>query len=218
MWEEDSPRQGLLTPYLLLKTMLYDPLRRLNAQTLYASFTIDTEKHHDFFVVTVSRLCYYCGMSVQTFFLYFVHDIIKVHKDAESAVAYLAILAQLSGTFTTYPIGLISDRLGGRRKPFVYLACFILGGLTLSMVFATTMHQMIIISLIMGSANGIYLTMDTSLAVDTLPKEHEEGGGGNAQLLGSEYSRLFEMARQFPCGRRMFLCTHFFHDSLVLFF
>ena len=181
-------RHIIITPWILIKTLLYDPFRRVDGRTILGSYTINTVKHHDFFVVTVSRLCYYCGISVQTFFLYFIHDIIKV-SDAEGAVAYLAIIGQISGSFTCYPVGVISDKFcGGRRKPFVYAACGILGVLTFSMIFTTTMGQMIVLYLILGVANGIYLTMETSLAVDTLPKEYEEGAsGGNAQLLGSTY-------------------------------
>jgi MFS family permease len=183
-----GPRRGILTPWLLMRTMLYDPIRELDATTLFTAYSIDRTKYHDFFVVTVSRLCYYCGISVQTFFLYFVHDIIHVKDDPEGAVAYLAILSQISGAFICYPIGVASDRFfGGRRKPFVYLACAMLGGLTVIMIFATTMHQMKILCLILGAANGIYLTMETSLAVDTLPVDYDDGpSGGNAQLLGSE--------------------------------
>lgn len=183
-----GPRRGILTPWLLLRTMLYDPIRDLDSQTLFTAYSIDRTKYHDFYVVTVSRLWYYCGISVQTFFLYFLHDIIHVKDDPESAVAYLAILAQISGSFICYPIGVASDQLfGGRRKPFVYLACAILGGLTVTMIFATTMHHMEILCSILGAANGIYLTMETSMAVDTLPVDYDDGpSGGNAQLLGSE--------------------------------
>jgi MFS family permease len=181
-------RQIVLTPTLIMKSILVDPLRKLDRQTLLSSYTIDIEKHHDFFIVTVSRLFYYCGMSVQVFFLYFLKDILAV-DNPERAVASLAILGQISGAITCYPVGLISDRLlGGRRKPFVYLACITLSTVTLSLIFVTNLDEMAILSLILGAANGIYLTMDTSLAVDTLPKdlseEDDEDGNGSAQLLG----------------------------------
>lgn len=179
-------RKIILGPWLMFKTMLYDPIIRINCQALMAIYTIDIDKHHDFFVVTCSRLAYYCGISVQTFFLYFLHDIIKVQDDPESAVAYLAVIGQISGSIICYPIGLASDRLfGGKRKPFVYLSCVLLASVMFSMIFSRSMDQMTVLCLISGAANGIYLTMDTSLAVDTLPDDYEDGpSGGNAQLLG----------------------------------
>lgn len=143
--------------------------------------TFLSRRYHDFYVVTISRLFYYCGMSVQTFFLYFVHDILHVESNPEAAVATLAILGQCTGAFTCYPVGFISDRFGGRRKPFVYVACALLASATLSISVITTFHQMVVISLILGAANGMYLTMDTSLAVDTLPENDDTE---SAQLLG----------------------------------
>lgn len=190
--ERRSKRRIILGPIILLKTMLYDPVRRLNRTSLAATYSIDIDRHHDFFVVTVSRLCYYCGGSVQAFFLYFLHDIIRVQDDAESGVAYLAVLGQISGALICYPVGFSSDHIfGGRRKPFVYVACAILGAVTFAMMFAGTMHDMVILCLIFGAGNGIYLTMETSLAVDTLPEHYEDGpNGGHAQLLGSKFLRM----------------------------
>lgn len=151
-------RRLILGPFVLLRTMTYDPVIRLDAGALLATYTIDVRQHHDFFVVTISRLCYYCGSSVQTFFLYFLHDIVNVKDDPESAVAELAVMSQIAGALICYPVGWISDRYcGGRRKPFVYVACTLLGSVTLSMIYARTMHQMTILCFILGAANGMFL-------------------------------------------------------------
>ena len=162
----------VLTPTQLLQSLL-EPLHRLSWTTLLRSYTIDIDQHYDFFMVTVSRLFYYCGMSVQTFFLYFCHDILRVRSDPQQVVATLAILGQASAAFTCYPVGIWSDRvLRGRRKPFVYAACVVLSMTTLAMVHATTVSDMVVLCCILGAANGVYLTMETSLAVDTLPSHH----------------------------------------------
>eukprot|EP00532_Pseudo-nitzschia_australis_P011175 CAMPEP_0168236190 /NCGR_PEP_ID=MMETSP0140_2-20121125/19380_1 /TAXON_ID=44445 /ORGANISM="Pseudo-nitzschia australis, Strain 10249 10 AB" /LENGTH=583 /DNA_ID=CAMNT_0008169459 /DNA_START=284 /DNA_END=2036 /DNA_ORIENTATION=+ len=179
-------RQLILGPFVLLKNMLYDPIMLMDKKTLTATYTIDIVENHDFFIVTVSRLFYYCGASVQTFFLYFVHDIIEVRDDPEAAVATLAVVGQVAGALVCYPVGWISDQFcGGRRKPFVYTACTLLGGITLAMMFAETMDTMTTLCFCFGAANGAYLTMETSLAIDALPTEYDDGpSGGNAQLLG----------------------------------
>lgn len=179
-------RRLILGPFVLLKTMLYDPLLLLDKKTLIATYSINIEENHDFFIVTVSRLFYYCGSSVQTFFLYFLHDIIGITDDPETAVAGLAVVTQMSGALVCYPVGWLSDQFfGGQRKPFVYIACSLLGGVTSAMVFARTMETMTMLCFCFGAANGAYLTMETSLAIDTLPKGYDHGSsGGNAQLLG----------------------------------
>lgn len=179
-------RRLILGPFVLLKNMLYDPLVLLDRKTLIATYTINIAENHDFFIVTVSRLFYYCGSSVQTFFLYFLHDIIGVTDNPESAVATLAVITQMSGALVCFPVGWISDKFcGGRRKPFVYIACTLLGGITSAMIFAETMDTMTTLCFCFGAANGAYLTMETSLAIDTLPKDYDDGpAGGNAQLLG----------------------------------
>lgn len=146
------------------------PIREMSTYSLLQSYHIDINQHHDFFVVTVSRLFYYTGSSVQTFFLYFLHDCIRVRDNPEAAVARLAMLGQLSGAFVCYPMGIISDRCcSGRRRPFVYVACVLFAATMVTMIFARSMEDMIILSLVLGVANGIYLTMETSMAVDTLP-------------------------------------------------
>ena len=148
-------RRLILGPFVLLKTMLYDPLLLLDRKTLIATYTINIEENHDFFVVTVSRLFYYCGSSVQTFFLYFLHDIIGVTDDPESAVAELAVVTQISGAIICFPVGWVSDRYcEGKRKPFVYIACTLLGGITSAMIFAKTMNIMTILCFCFGAANG----------------------------------------------------------------
>jgi hypothetical protein len=181
----------VVTPTLIVKSLFY-PLHKLSWLAIAQSYSIDVKEHYNFFIVTLSRLFYYCGMSVQTFFLYFVHDIIGIRSNPEAAVATLAIIGQCSGGLFTFPVGIISDRfLNGRRTPFVYVACGILGTATLSIIFATTFQHMVIACTILGAANGVYLCMETSLAVDTLPGNSDiDGECGSAQLLGIWVSSL----------------------------
>jgi MFS family permease len=83
-------------------------------------------------------------------------------------------------------VGIASDKyFNSCRKPFVYFACAVLAGATVGTIFLRDMDQMVIACCLLGGANGIYLTMDTSLAVDTLPSEQvDANGSGHAQLLG----------------------------------
>ncbi|KAL7579170.1 hypothetical protein ACA910_011343 [Epithemia clementina (nom. ined.)] len=173
----------VMTPTMILKSMLVDTVATLDWAAVLECYTIDVERYPDFSVVTLSRLFYYSGMSIQTFFLYYVHDVLHVTKNPQGVVAGLAIIGQCSAALTCYPVGVLSDRyMQGERRPLVYLACVMLSAVSLSLIWIQTLEQMMVAVLLLGSANGIYLTMDTSLAVDTLPKgKHLED---SAQLLG----------------------------------
>jgi len=171
--------------------LLYEPLLEKTQSEILSAFWIDISQHRDFFVVTISRFFYYMGISTQTFFLYFIHDELahsQQSSNPEAAVALLAIIGQTAGAITCYPVGIISDQyFDSRRKPFVYLACICLGLGNLALVLCTDWAHMMMVVFLLGAANGIYLTMDTSLAVDTLDVD-DDGSTGNsnihAQLLG----------------------------------
>jgi hypothetical protein len=52
-----------LAPWKLFRTMLYDPLCSLDSKSFQAAYEIDIAQNYNFFLVTVSRLFYYCGVS-----------------------------------------------------------------------------------------------------------------------------------------------------------
>jgi len=156
---------------------------------IHDAYRLDPEVHHDFFVVTVSRGFYYMGVSVQTFLMYFLHDIIHDVTDPQEAVALISVIGFASGACTAFPVGYLSDRLGNGRKPYVYASCVLLAGGTLALLACQRFHQVLILSAIVGCANGAYLAMDTSLAVDTLPNKNDAakflGIWGVAGFVGS---------------------------------
>jgi uncharacterized membrane protein YGL010W len=161
-------------------SLLYEPLLNKSKKEILAAFWIDVSQHRDFFIVTMSRFFYYMGISSQTFFLYFIHDMLQRTKgtsNPEATVALLAVLGQMAGALTCYPVGIISDQyFHSRRKPFVYMACILLGLGNLSLLLCSELKQMILTVSMLGAANGIYLAMDTSLAIDTLDEEDEIDG------------------------------------------
>lgn len=162
---------GLLSLGIIpaLYSMIYRPLSKMAWAEIRHAYWVDPKEHHDFFVVTLSRLFYYLGLSAQCFFLYFVHDVIHERENPEAAASGLAMITTAAGALTCYPVGIISDRyFEGRRKPFVYGACAVLAFSNIALLWCTTIRQMAIVCSTLGSANGVYLTMDTSLAVDTL--------------------------------------------------
>ena len=179
----------------LISLLLIEPLQEKTKNDMIAAYWIDISHHRDFFYVTISRFFYYMGISSQTFFLYFIHDEIQ-HKNIETpkaTVALLAIVGQCAGAFTCLPIGIVSDKyFGGQRKIFVYISCMFLAMGNVLLLFCKQLVHMILVCVLLGAANGIYLTMDTSLAVDTLDSDKDEAqdidsdgpNEGAAQLLG----------------------------------
>lgn len=157
------------------------------------SFWISPSEHHDFFYVTISRTFYYMGISVQAFFLYYLRDVIHV-ADPEGGVSLLAVLGQGFGAIMTVPVGILSDYMGNGRKPYVFTSCFILSVSNFMLLFSREFHQVMIIASVAGMANGAYLTMDTSLAMDTLPNSGESarllGVWGVAMFVGSSIGPL----------------------------
>lgn len=137
-----------------------------------SSYYIDPRQHSEFALVFWSRTFYYVGVSLQTFFKYYLADVVGI-KAAESATVQIAILGQLCAALTAIPSGLLSDHLGKVRKPFVYGACLILACGNIGYCFARVEREVFVIGGILGAANGVYLAMDAALALDTLPSGDE---------------------------------------------
>lgn len=119
---------------------------------------------------------------------YYLRDIIKV-SDPEGSMAILAVVGQAFGAIATVPIGMISDYCGKQRKPYVFASCAILSITNFSLLYTRSFRSVMIIASIAGIANGAYLTMDTTLAMDTLPNSDESarmlGVWGVAMFIGS---------------------------------
>lgn len=147
-------------------------IARIQWTQLKQAYWVSPTDHPDFFWVTVSRTLYYMGISAQTFFMYFLRDIVQV-DNAEQAVTILSAVAQVCAAFTAYPVGLWSDKLGQGRKKFIYVSCALLAIGNLSFIFCRRLMPVIIISGIVGCGNGAYLAMDSALAVDCIPNKAE---------------------------------------------
>lgn len=146
---------------------------RITWKDLLLAYWIDPYEHRDFSFVFWSRTFYYMGISVQVFFKYFVRDIIG-SEDPEAVVCKLALVSQAAAAITAVPCGLMSDRIGGHRKRFVYGACVVMAaGYIVTILFVHTEFQFLVVCGFVGAANGVYLAMDQAIAVDTLPNEAE---------------------------------------------
>jgi len=146
--------------------------RTITCRDVIEAYYIDPREHMDFSLVFWSRTLYYVGASVQTFFKFYLKDVIGI-EDAEAAIVKTAVIGQMFAAVTAIPTGLISDRVGNLRKPLIYFACAVLSAGNIANCMAKDEMQIYAIASLLGSANGIYLAMDAALALDTLPNGEE---------------------------------------------
>lgn len=238
--EDENSSGSSLSKLFYVWKQAFIKIFALRGKELCAAYSVSRERHGDFFYVTVSRTLYYMGISVQSFFLYYIHDILRDHsalarESPQTLVSALAIVVQVAGVFLCYPAGYISDKcLSGRRKPLIYVFCGMLSAGTIALIFVRYVSQLYAIAIIWGLANGGYLTMETSLAVDSLAKieeEHEEEvqafdtengyeeikeKEGSAQLLGIWGVAAFVGVALGPLigGPLLFLLGHLSEDDM----
>lgn len=136
------------------------------------AFFVSPVEHRDFFWVFISRTLYYMGISSQTFFLYYLKDVIHV-DDPQAATSVMAVIGPCCGAISALPMGFISDTLQNGRKIYIYVSCAVMAAGNVALIGATTVKTVYCLSGLIGFANGAYLTMDNSLAVDTLPSKAE---------------------------------------------
>lgn len=135
---------------------------------ILSSYYVSPSEHPDFFWVFIVRTCYYMGISVQIFLLYYLRDVINYY-DPERGTGILAVIGQCSAASLAYPAGKLSDRTG--RKPLVYLACFVMALTYVGFAFSRTFTAVAIFCAVYGIANGAFVSVDYALACDVLPSK-----------------------------------------------
>jgi len=163
--EIDKGSEDLSHLFPISSDWLSSPLKRSD---IIGAYYIDPRKHRDFTIVFWSRTLYYFGCSVQTFFKYYLKDVLGI-VDVEASIVKVAVIGQITAAITAIPSGYISDRLGGMRKPFIYGACFMLAVGNVANCFVRDESHVLAIGGFLGLGNGVYLAMDAALALDTLP-------------------------------------------------
>lgn len=163
-----------------------DPPRPITWDCVRNSYWIDAELDRDFFWVFVGRTLFYMATGLQTFFYFYLRDMIKIGTESEIRweLGLLTLIAVLVGVAATYPLGKASDKCG--RKIIIYLACF-------SMALAYSFYalcpllephlQLIVVNIvgaIYGFGVGGYLSVDYALALDCLPDKQK----GSSEALG----------------------------------
>ena len=129
----------------------------------------------DFLWVFVTRLLFNMGQyTVQEFLQYYLRDLIDTGDVPDStAVSYLLMPMLLSAAATAYAGGIASDKLGGRRKIFVYWSGAIMAVCNVISMFNRSYAVLFVVCVLFGGAFGLFGSVDFALVCDVLPdKEH----------------------------------------------
>jgi MFS family permease len=143
----------------------------LSARDFLGGFWISPRKHPDFAWAFASRFVFYLGFfSSFTLQLYILTD--YIHLSLAAAGAQVGINQAAALPFMVVSVlfsGWLSDKLG-RRKVFIYVAAAIVfAGLAIPILLPTVVGSLIWL-LFMGTAFGVYLSSDTALLTEVLPK------------------------------------------------
>ena len=145
---------------------------------LVRCYYLDRKEHPDFFWLFVTRALYYGGCSAQVYLQYLFRDLIVKADGSHLSgnepakyVADLAFIGQISGALSAYPSAILSDSIG--RKPVVAFACMGLISIYVGFMVEHNLRIVLMMGAFFGMFNGVYLSVDYALAIDTLPSRSD---------------------------------------------
>jgi MFS family permease len=128
-------------------------------------------RDRDFFWVLTTRFFNTFGIwSIAPYIAYFFRDVVH-RKDYgfESSLWLLAVIG--GGVIPAVAGGYLSDRLGGRRKLFVYISSGLQAAVSAVLLFTlvTDLTVVYLLGVLFGLGFGAYQAVDWALACDVLP-------------------------------------------------
>lgn len=89
----------------------------------------------------------------------------------EVSIIFVPLL--LAALVSSALAGRMSDKMGGRRKIFVYASGTVMAVVCASFAFNTSFLGCILLATVFGAAFGIFLAIDLAMVVDVLPDQSE---------------------------------------------
>ncbi|KRA24545.1 hypothetical protein ASD65_09035 [Microbacterium sp. Root61] len=147
-----------------------------NWKTFFASFWVSPRAYPDFWWAFAGRFMLILAyQSVQSYLLYILRDYIGVSDAASTALSTPLTAVMLVGALATaFAMGKLSDRLG-RRKIFVIIASLIMAGSLVIPLVSPTVAGMFALAATFGLGYGIYMSVDSALMNEVLPKAEAAG-------------------------------------------
>ena len=130
-------------------------------------------QHADFFWVFITRFLFNMGQyTIQEFLQYYVCDLIDTGDiPASEATSMLLMPMLFVALFAAYSGGVLSDRLGGRRKIFVYVSGAVMALSSIVSTFNRSFGITFMLCVFFGAAFGLFGSVDFALVCDVLPNE-----------------------------------------------
>lgn len=141
-----------------------------------STYWLNPVKYRDFFWAWACRL--FVTMSlfmVSTYLLFFIIDRLGIPKEEASGVFAMVLIAfTLASILTTVVFGWISDKTG-RRKAIVWVSALLSAvGLTVA-ALAPDLSVFIIAMVLVGGAQGAFISVDIAMMTEVLPTFDEAG-------------------------------------------
>ncbi|MDQ6722325.1 MAG: MFS transporter [Candidatus Dormibacteraeota bacterium] len=133
--------------------------------------TLGPLRDRDFFWVLTTRFFNTCGIwTIAPYIGYFFKDV--VHRKDWAFDSSLWLLAVIGGGIIPAVVGgFLSDRMGGRRKVFVYISAGMQAAVSAVLLFSlvTDLTVLYVLGVLFGLGFGAYQAVDWALACDVLP-------------------------------------------------
>ena len=128
----------------------------------------------DFTWVFITRLLFNMGQyTVQEFLQYYLRDLIDTGTTSSTtAVALLLMPMLLAAAVTAYIGGIVSDKMGGQRKIFVYASGAIMAICNVISMFNRSYAFTFVVCILFGAAFGLFGSVDFALVCDVLPNQN----------------------------------------------
>ncbi len=141
-----------------------------------STYWLDPTKYRDFFWAWACRLLVTMSIvSVTTYLLFFIIDRLNVPKEQASGVlATVLVFFTGASIGTTILFGWLSDRTG-RRKPIVWTSALLSAIGLIVAVLAPDLRTFIVALVIVGAAQGAFVSVDVALMTEVLPTFGDAG-------------------------------------------
>ncbi len=138
------------------------------ATRLRQVFLVDWRHHKEYGRLLMARFLVLLGsFLVQSFALYYLHDVVEVANPARAMGSMMAVIA-ISITLVAYPAGVLSEHWGRRRLTLIACGMAAIGMVLLSVT--RNMTGLLLLGGFVGVGMGTFATVNWAWATDLVPQ------------------------------------------------